>query len=226
MAFKRDYFEALKDIVGPENISEDPVILDSYAAFDAVRPPIFAPRFEAVLLPENVAEVQSIVKFCNRNNIQYKASSTGWGRSSAAVKPGVILLDMVRMNHILEINEKNMYAVVEPHVTASQLQNEVMKVGLNHCVNGSGSQGSALPLTLATGHSTTSLSTSNEERNILGVEWVTPEGEIVRLGSLGSSGKWFSGDGPGPSLRGLLRGSCFTAGGIGVFTAAAKKLYH
>jgi len=58
------------------------------------------------------------------------------------------------------------------------------------------------------------------------VEWVAPDGEIVRLGSLGSSGQWFCGDGPGPSLRGIIRGNTVPMGGLGVFTRAAQKVYH
>ena len=62
-------------------------------------------------------------------------------------------------------------------------------------------------------------------RNLLGAEWVTPEGEIVRVGSFDSSGRWFSGDGPGPSVRGIFRGFAGAFGGLGVFTKAAVKLY-
>jgi len=48
------------------------------------------------------------------------------------------------MNRILEINEKNMYAVVEPYVISAQLQAELWKRGLNCNVNGAGSQTSSL----------------------------------------------------------------------------------
>jgi glycolate oxidase len=71
-----------------------------------------------------------------------------------------------------------------------------------------------------------SQSGSYGERNLLAVEWVTPDGEIVRLGSLGSNAEWFCGDGPGPSLRGIIRGGTVPLGGLGVFTKAAQKIYH
>ncbi len=48
----------------------------------------------------------------------------------------------------------------------------------------------------------------------------------VRLGSLRSLGEWFSGDGPGPSLRGIIRGNTTPLAGLGVFTAGAVKIYH
>ncbi len=60
--------------------------------------------------------------------------------------------------------------------------------------------------------------------NLLGMEWVTPEGEIVRTGSLGSGDGWFCSEGPGPSLRGICRGAIGSRGGLGVYTKCAIKL--
>ena len=60
--------------------------------------------------------------------------------------------------------------------------------------------------------------------NLLGMEWVTPEGEIVRTGSLGSGDGWFCSEGPGPSVRGICRGTLGSRGGLGVYTKCAVKL--
>ena len=60
--------------------------------------------------------------------------------------------------------------------------------------------------------------------NVLGMEWVTPEGEIVRTGSLGSGDGWFCSEGPGPSVRGICRGAIGSRGGLGVYTKCAIKL--
>ena len=219
MPLKREIYQALEDVVGPENISEAPVILGSYA--QRARP-----RFEAVTLPNTTEEVQAIVRLCNRFKLRFKASSTGWGAYGDAGSPGVIKLDLRRMNRILEINEKNMYAVVEPYVIFAQLQAELMKKGLNCNITGAGSNCSALPIAAHQGIGHLSISGSYGERNQLAVEWVTPDGEIVRLGSLGSLGQWWCGDGPGPSLRGIIRGNVTPLGGLGVFTRAAQKIYH
>jgi glycolate oxidase len=226
MALKRDLYRALEDTLGPENISEDPVILDSYA-WRMNQPLIkFMPRFEAITLPDSTEQVQTIVKLCNKYKTQFKASSTGWGFFGDPGGPGVIKIDLRRMNRIIEINEKNLYAVVEPYVIAAQLQAELMKKGLNCNITGAGSNCSALPVAAHANLGHLSLSGSYGERNLLAVEWVTPEGDIVRLGSLGSMGRWFSGDGPGPSLRGVIRGNVMPLGGLGVFTRAAQKVYH
>ena len=49
------------------------------------------------------------------------------------------------------------------------------------------------------------LTESWNERNLFGVEWVLPTGDVVRLGSPGVGAGWFTADGPGPSLRGIMR---------------------
>jgi glycolate oxidase len=133
---------------------------------------------------------------------------------------------MRRMNHIVEINETSMYAVVEPYVIGAELQAELMKRGLNANLIGAGSNCSAHPLIGHVGGGHMGQTTSYAERCLLGVEWVTPDGEIAKLGSLGSVDEWFCGDGPGPSLRGVIRGISVPCGGLGVFTKAAAKLYH
>src|SRR4030042_309587 len=123
MDLDRSIYKALEDILGPENITEEPAILDSYAWRSGMMAGTtkFMPRFEIVTLPKDTEEVQAIVKLCNRFRIQYKASSTGWLYSDPG-GPNCIKLDMRRMDQIIEINEKSMYAVVEPYVVGAQLQ--------------------------------------------------------------------------------------------------------
>jgi glycolate oxidase len=75
------------------------------------------------------------------------------------------------------------------------------------------------------GHGHMDQTTSADDRNHLAMEWVTPEGDIVRSGSLGSSDEWFCGDGPGPSLRSVLNTTPATTT-PGVITKVAMKLYH
>ena len=228
MVLSKEQYSAFEDILGPDNIATDPVTLASYSWRSGLLAGDykFAPRFEAIVLPGSTEEVQSVVRLCNKLGLQFKASSTGWGKFNDAPGPGVVRIDLRRMNRIIEINEKNMYAVVEPYVIGAQLQAELMKRGLNCNMCGAGSNCSALPIASHQGIGHMSQSASYGERNQLALEWVTPEGDIVRIGSLGSSDQWFCGDGPGPSLRGVVRGNVVPLGGLGVFTRAAAKIYH
>ncbi len=228
MSLKKELYRALEDVLGPENISEEPAITYSYVPFNpqteaATGKP--TPMFEAVTLPKDTREVQAIVRLCNKHKTQYKASSTGWSYSDPA-GPGCIKIDLRRMNHIIEINEKNMYAVVEPYVLYGQLHAELIKRGLNCNITGAGANCSALPLAAHANLGQLSVSGSYGDKNLLAFEWVAPDGEIVRSGSLEALGEWFCGDGPGPSLRGIIRGDAVPLGGLGVYTKAAQKLYH
>ena len=138
MALSKDVYRALEDIVGPKYISDDPAFLDSYAfqwLAETVRPnqSHYMPRPVAVILPETTGEIQAITKICNKYKIKLKPISTGWYHWAAPLKDDedTIQLDLRRMNRILEIDEKNMVAIVEPYVICAQLQAEVMKLGLN-----------------------------------------------------------------------------------------------
>jgi glycolate oxidase len=209
MALSKEVYKEFEDVVGEENICDDPAIMPGY----------YSTEFAAVILPKNTAEVQAVVKLCNKYKLKFRPICTGW---SGMFPKGIILLDLRRMNHIIEINEKNMYAVVEPYVISAELQAELMKRGLNFCIKGAGTNCSAL----LRGHGHMDQTTSGDDRNHLAIEWVTPEGDIVRSGALGSSDEWFSGDGPGPSLRSILTSAVPPGVTPGVFTKAAVKLYH
>lgn len=231
MALQRDAYRALEDIVGPDNISEEPAVIDSYCRSwgeeylvgEGFR---WMPRFAAVALPGNTKEVQAIVKACNRWNIRFKAHSVGYGPFMCSMKEGCLSLDMRRMNRILEINEKGMYAVIEPYVIGAQLQAELMKRGLVTSMIDPGAMTTALPLVPGSGEGSIENAYANTHRNQLGLEWVLPTGEILRTGSLGSGAGWFCSEGPGPSLRAIAAGTASAMGGVGIFTKAAVKLYH
>lgn len=226
----KEIYHEIEDIVGPDNVSCEPAVLDGYA-FQTFQNRTdsfpWIPRPEVVVLPGNTNEVQQVVKLCNRHKMKFKALSTGWGAWSGPGSEGVVQIDLKRMNRILEIDEKNMFVVIEPYVICAQLQAEMMKLGLNVHIIGAGSNTSALAsATSVGGYGACGLATGFSGRNLLGVEWVLPNGEILRLGSLGSGSGWFCGDGPGPSLRGIMRGWLGAMGGLGVFTRCALKLYQ
>jgi glycolate oxidase len=221
-------YAEMEGVLGKENISRDPAVCDSYAwqpAINLATEP-WIPRPAAVALPKTTEEVQQLVKICNKHKIKYKAHSTGWACWGGPGEEGVVQIDLRRMNRIIEINEKDMYAVVEPYVCCSQLQAEAMKHGLNCHIIGAGPNTSQLAsVTSAWGYGWTGIYTGFGGRNPLGIEWVLPDGELLNVGTPGSGAGWFCGDGPGPSLRGIMRGWGGATGGLGVFTKCAVKLY-
>jgi len=220
----------LRKAVGERWVTGDPHILDTYTwqyIAELTSGTNYMERPLAVVLPSCTEEVAEIVRICNRIGCQYKATSTGLGAWNAPTRPDfVVQIDMRRMERIVEVDEKNMLAVVEPYVTGNQLQTELFKRGLNTHMVGAGAQTSVLAsATSVFGHGWDGISMGFSNRNLLGVEWVTPDGRVAQLGSFDASGAYFSGDGPGFSLRGAMRGFGGAFGGLGVFTKAAVKLY-
>ncbi|MHA1437032.1 MAG: FAD-binding oxidoreductase [Promethearchaeota archaeon] len=233
----KEIYKEFENIVGSKNINDSDVITNCYAynwcqeIFNYLHddaPTPFSNMPLAVILPSTTEEVQKIVKLCNKYDFQFKGQSTGLGPWNQPSTDNCIILDLRRMNKIIKIDEKNLYAVVEPYVSGAQLEVETMKYQLMPHMPGAGPMASPLAShTSMNGPGFTSPHTSHSARNVLGVEWVLPDGEILRLGSLGlkNNPDWFNGDGPGPSLRGIMRGWGGAKSGIGIFTKVAIKLF-
>jgi glycolate oxidase len=217
MSLPKYVYKMFEGVVGTEYISDRPHILAAYrhtSPQDGRKPA--SP--DAVILPGNTEEVQAIVKICRRYDIRYNPITSLF---SAGMPPGEqlkVVLSLRRMNRILDINEEDRYAVVEPAVRHVQLKPELMKRGLSYPVPSVGPSCSVMANFLGKGEHHIQHSTSKNNRYLLGYEWVMPTGEILRAGSLANGAGWFCPDGPGPSLAGLVQR------GYGVFTKAAIAL--
>jgi glycolate oxidase len=230
MELTKEEYSALEDVVGSEYITREPAIRDTYNQIwqnKLLFGEKWSNRPAAVLLPGSTDEVQAILRVCNRYGIPFKPLSSGFESVAVALnKEQSITMDLRRMNRILEIDAKNMHAVVEPYVSMYRLQMETAKYGLRVGCIGVGPTGGVVASACCHfGEGPTSLSTGSAGRNVLGVEWILPTGDLLRLGTSESRNGWFSADGPGLSLRGILRGLSGGNGGHGVITKASVKLY-
>lgn len=219
--------KALQAAVGPEHVSTDAATLASYAWMNGVGVTP-GPRFRqwpvAVVLPGSTEEVAAVVKACIAGGLKFRALSSGNGCMYIGTQPDVVTIDLFRMNRIVKIDRVNQMAVIEPYAVAGRVQAEAMKQGLTCHVVGAGPGHS--PLASATsflGIGISGASTGHNARNILSLEWVTPEGEIVRIGTTGD--EWFSEEGPGIGFRGMIRGYMGANGALGIFTRIGYKLY-
>lgn len=229
MLMNEQAYKEIEAVVGPENITADPQICDTYSQFNFHRPDpeIWWCRPDAIVLPGSTEEVSAFVKICNKYQIKYKAHSTGYGAHNGATSPDMVLVDLRRMNHIVDIDEKNMVAVIEPYAVGGAIQAECWKRGLNVCITTAGPQSSVLASIAAhLGGSCASVSMGYNGRNMMACEWVAPNGDIIRIGSADSDAGWYSADGPGPSAKAFIRGFNGYDGALGIFTKAAVKLYH
>jgi glycolate oxidase len=125
---KQENIQELKKIVGEKNIFTDKAHLRAYS-YDATKV-----RYEpeAVVFPENEEQVSKILNYCNQKGIVItpRGAGSGFTGGSLPVKGGIILALEKHMNKIIEIDEANMVAVVQPGVINGTLQKEVEKRGL------------------------------------------------------------------------------------------------
>jgi glycolate oxidase len=123
-----DIIGALKLISGEGNVFNDQETINLYSE-DETEDLHFAP--EIVVTPSSTGEISEILKLANKYSIPVTPRGGGTGLSGGALTVhGGICLSMAKLNKIIEIDEKNFQAIVEPGVITQVFQEEVEKLGL------------------------------------------------------------------------------------------------
>ena len=213
----QEALKAFAAIVGPEwvLVSEE----DRHTYLDA-----FAPgnadehAASAAVAPQSAEEVQAIVKAANRYRIPLWPVSTGRNLAyggSAPVLRGSVVLDLKRMNRVLEINEELGYALVEPGVSFFDLFEALQSAGGKLWISTPApGWGSVIGNALEHGLGYTPYGVHAD--TICGMEVVLPSGEMVRtgMGAVQGTQEWqIFKYGYGPVWDGL-----FTQSNFGVVT--------
>ena len=206
----------LKRIVGEKYVWVDRDKLEPYS-HDEVTGEKYVQYPEAVVFPENTEQVADLLKLANRRMIPVVPRGAGTGYACAAVAfTGGIVLSTERMNRVIEIDEQNMVLVVEPGVRTVDVQKIAFDKGYLYAGEPSSSDSSFIGGNVATnagGLKAVKYGTTRQQ--VVGLELVTPEGEIVMLG-----GK-LKKDSTGYCLTQLIVGS---EGTLGVVTKVYLKL--
>ncbi len=121
----RSYFQS---VVGDSNIFYSEEVLKEYS-HDETEDLSFLP--EVVVKPQNTSQISEIMKYCNSQNIPITpcGARTGLSGGSLPLESGVVL-SLERLNSIVEIDEKNLQATVEPGVINEVFQNELKERSL------------------------------------------------------------------------------------------------
>lgn len=115
----------LKSILGNQYVLFDSVNLEKYGQ-DETEDLLFLP--EVVVKPANEKEISSVIKLANEFKIPVTPRGAGTGLSGGALPVfGGIILSMERLNRIIEIDERNLQATVEPGVINQVFQDAVME---------------------------------------------------------------------------------------------------
>jgi glycolate oxidase len=176
-----DFLYALRGAVGVDSIRTDPASRDTYGqdALGVVHPP------DLVVVPADTAQVAAVVRLCAAHRVPIVARGAGTGYTGGAVPThGGVLLSMERMNRIVEIDELNLLAVVEPNVITGDLQRAVEERGLFYPPDPASLESSSIGGNVAeSAGGPRAFKYGTTKRYVLALEAVLPTGEIIHTGS-------------------------------------------
>jgi len=228
---EKDFADAIREFeeaVGLDWVFTSDEDLDLYR--DAYSPYKGEPRemmASAAVAPDNVEEVSKVVKIANAYKIPIYTISTGRGLGyghCAPVYSGSVILELKRMNRIIEVNEKNAYCLVEPGVNYFDLYRYTEEKGLRlmdsiaeNCFGG------LVGNSLDHGNGFLPPEYRDHFGAHCGMEVVTANGDIMRtgMGALPNSKIWQQYKyGLGPYIDGI-----FSQGNMGVVTKMGFWMY-
>jgi len=203
-------------IVGRKNVISDKEKIETYS-HDETSAKQYSHMPEVVVTPKTTKEIAKIVKLANKELIPITPRGAGSGLSGGAIPLfGGIVISTEIMNRVLEIDYNNMMMVLQPGVVTNDINEEIVEHGLffagypmsvetcyiggNIAENAGGGKAVKYGVT---------------GRYVMGLEVVTPTGEVVELG-----GKRVK-DVTGYDLKQLIVGS---EGTLGIVTKIIIKL--
>jgi glycolate oxidase len=212
---RQGFIAQLRHLLGPAGVLSSRADCATYG-YDAS---VFqGEEIVAVAFPESSAEVVQVVRLACAAGVPYLARGTGTGISGGAIPTqGGLVIELAKMNRVLEIDLANQRAVVEPGVINQDLKELLSEQGYGHTyVPDPGSQvvstlGGNVANNAGGMHCLKYGVTTN---HIVGLEIVLPDGQVISVG-----GKVL--DQPGCDLTGLFVGS---EGTLGIITKIVVRI--
>ncbi len=173
--------KALADIVGRENVTDATIDLVSYSSDFSEH----EHRPEGALWPVTTEQVSRVMRLAYREKIPVTPRGAGTGATGMALaKGGGLVMDLVRMNKILDIRIEDRLAIVQPGVVYADLQRALAPHGFFFPPDPASGKVSTLGGNVATNAGGLKGAKYGTTRDyVLGLEVVLPDGQIMRTGS-------------------------------------------
>ncbi|MEK9531844.1 MAG: FAD-linked oxidase C-terminal domain-containing protein [Alphaproteobacteria bacterium] len=216
----RDILSRRDDIIaGLKSVLPNECVLDSLTsmrAYDADGLSSYRQTPLAVVLPTNVEQIASVMRWCKHNEVKIVPRGAGTSLSGGATPlADGILLSLGKFNKILDIDYENRCVVTQPGVTNLGITHAVEDAGFYYAPDPSSQIACSIGGNIAENSGGVHcLKYGLTTNNVLGVEIVTMEGEVIRLG-----GRHL--DSGSLDLLGVLTGS---EGLLGVVTEVTVRI--
>ncbi|MFO1402050.1 MAG: FAD-binding oxidoreductase [Steroidobacteraceae bacterium] len=154
------------------------------------------PLPSAALAPDTVEQVQEIVRIANHHRVPLYPISTGKNYGYGGPAPplaGCVVLDLKRMNRVLEVDEQHASVLVEPGVSYFDLYAHLQRIGSKLWIDcPDPGWGSLVGNAIDRGGGYTMAQYRHHFDAHCGMEVVLPDGELLRTGmaALPGSGTW------------------------------------
>jgi glycolate oxidase len=214
-------YRSLAEIVGEAHVSNKKEERYIYSQDPGMMEP-HEPDY--VVMPRTADEVQKIVELANEEKIPIVPVGGSLSLSGLVIPHrGGIVLDMKRMDKVLEVNEKGRYVVLEAGVTTGKLKSHLEKhyPNLRFSIPDAPPSATVVGNIVIHGQGRLSQQYGFNSDMVTGLEIVLPTGEICKIGSCSVSPYWFS-LAPLPNLAGLFLGRLGTTG---IITKLGLRLY-
>lgn len=181
MSLPPDLLATLEAALGPEFVLTDGIALEAHSV-DGLRRGARPP--DAVVRPGTAEDVRRVLMACSAARVPVVPRGAGTGYSGGAVPTrGGVVLAMDRFDRIVEIDEANLLAVVQPNVITGVLQAEVERRGLFYPPDPASLDRSALGGNVAEcAGGPRAFKYGTTRHYVLGLEAVLPTGDIIRTG--------------------------------------------
>jgi glycolate dehydrogenase FAD-linked subunit len=175
-----DIVDAFVSLLGAAHVKSDAESRTLYGT-DALKR---AAAADLVVFPGTTEEVAAVVRVCADRRLPMvpRGAGTGYTGGSVPVRGGVVI-SLERMNRILEIDEANLLAVVEPNVVTGDVQDAVEQVGLFYPPDPASLRQSVVGGNVAEcAGGPRAFKYGTTKRYVLGLEAVLPTGEVIHTG--------------------------------------------